>query len=446
MSVRTSATSSTTPAAPEWNGPGRTLQQRAVELFPPAAARHTDLAVVAAKGATLWTETGEEILDFASGVAVTNVGHGHPEVIAAVRAQLDVLVHAGHNIALYPPYVELAERLVGIVGPGHKVFYANSGAEALEAGIKLALRVSGRTGLVAFKQGFHGRTLATTALSASSSAYRAGYLGVLPTVHHVDFPAPFANDRTEEEEVRRCLAELDELFKLVVPADEVAAIVIEPFQGEGGYRPAPPAFLEGLRERADEHGIALVYDEIQSGCGRTGTMFAYEHSRVAPDILVLAKGIANGFPLSVLLARSDLMDRWPAGAHGGTFGGNAVACAAALAVLDVLEQGALDNARRVGAELSAGLEQIARGLPLRSEVRGAGMMIGIELRHPDHSPAADVVADARRIALEAGLLVLSCGVEKNVLRLMPPTTLTSAEADTALAILATALPEAAAAR
>lgn len=417
----------------------RTLQQRADALFPPAATRHTDLAVVSATGAYLRTEDGGQVLDFASGVAVTNVGHNHPYVIAAVQDQLKTLVHAGHNIAVYPTYVELAERLVRQVGPGHKVYYGNSGAEALEAGVKLALRVSGRNGLIAFKRSFHGRTVATTALSASSSGYRAGYLGVLPSVYHVDFPAPFANGRTEEQEVRRCLAELDDLFSLLVPADEVAAIIIEPFQGEGGYLPAPTRFLEGLRRRADMHGIVLIYDEIQSGFGRTGTMFAYEHSGVAPDILVLAKGIANGLPLSVMIAPSELMDRWPAGAHGGTFGGNPVACAAALAVLDVLEQGALANARRIGAELIDGLAHIAHDLPLRSDVRGAGMMIGLELRHADGSPATEAISETRRLALEAGLLVLACGTDKNVLRLMPPTTLTGDEAATALDILAAAL-------
>ena len=420
----------------------RSLQERAADLFPPASARHTDLAVVAASGATLWTEDGREVLDFASGVAVTNIGHGHPRVLAAARGQLDQLLHAGHNIAVYPSYVDLAERLVGLVGPGHKVFYGNSGAEVLEAGIKLALRTSGRPGLIAFKRSFHGRTIATTALSASSAGYRAGYLGSLPAVHHVDFPAPFAHGRSEHEEVRRCLAELDDLFKLVLPADEVAAIVVEPFQGEGGYLPAPTEFLEGLRERADRHDIALVYDEIQSGFGRTGTMFAYEHSGVAPDVLVLAKGIANGFPLSVMMARGDLMDQWPAGAHGGTFGGNPVACAAALAVLDVLEESALSNARRVGAQLMTGLDHIRTALPLRSDLRGAGVMIGLELRHQDGRPAGDVVAETRRAALAEGLLVLSCGTDKNVLRLMPPTTLTHGEAVTALAILDRALGKA----
>jgi 4-aminobutyrate aminotransferase len=422
----------------------KTLQQRAAVLFPPAAARHTDLAVVGAEGAYVCTEDGRRLLDFASGVAVTNVGHGHPEVIAAVQEQVATLVHAGHNIAVYPTYVELAERLVGLVGPGHKVYYGNSGAEALEAGIKLALRVSGRTGLIAFKRSFHGRTIATTALSASSSAYRAGYLGVLPTVHHVDFPAAFANGRTEEQEARRCLDEVDDLFALVLPADEVAAIVVEPFQGEGGYLPAPASFLQGLRERADAHGICLVYDEIQSGFGRTGTMFAYEHSGVAPDILALAKGIANGFPLSVMLARTELMDAWPAGAHGGTFGGNPVACAAAIAVLDILEGGALANARRVGAQLMEGLDRIADGLALRTEVRGAGMMIGLELRHADGRPAGGIVAETRRLACDAGLLLLACGADKNVLRLMPPTTLTPQEADAALEILTLALAQAAA--
>jgi len=420
---------------------GRTLQQRAADVFPPAAARHTDLAVVSAQGAWLRTEDGRDVLDFASGVAVTNVGHSHPAVMRAVHEQLASLVHAGHNIAVYPTYVELAERIVEYTGGERKIYYGNSGAEALEAGIKLAMRVTGRTGLIAFKRSFHGRTIATTALSASSSAYRAGYLGALPSVHHVDFPAPFANRRSEAEEVERCLRELDELFKLVVPADEVAAIVIEPLQGEGGYLPAPTAFLQGLRERADRYGIALVFDEIQSGFGRTGTMFAYEHSGVVPDVLVLAKGIANGFPLSVMVATSTLMDRWPAGAHGGTFGGNPVACAAALAVLDVLEAGALANAVKVGDQLTVGLDHIAGALPMLTEVRGAGMMIGMELRHDDGSPAGGVVAGVRRHALDAGLLVLSCGADKNVLRLMPPTTLTPEEATGALDILAAAFKE-----
>jgi len=419
--------------------PTRTLRERAAAVFPPAAARHTDLAVVSATGVWLRTEDGRDVMDLASGVAVTNVGHSHPAVLRAVRAQLDQLVHAGHNIAVYPTYVELAERLADLAGGDRKVYYGNSGAEALEAGIKLAMRVTGRTGLVAFKRSFHGRTLTTTALSASSSAYRAGYLGALTPVHHVDFPAPFANRRTEEEETDRCLSELDDLFRLVLPADEVAAIVVEPFQGEGGYLPAPPAFLEGLRDRADRHGIALVFDEIQSGFGRTGTMFAYEHSGVTPDILALAKGIANGFPLSAMVATSSLMDRWPAGAHGGTFGGNPVACAAALAVLDVLENGALDNATTVGAQLKEGLTRIAEALPLHSEVRGRGMMLGLELRHPDGRPAGDVVTEVRRRALDTGLLVLSCGAEKNVLRLMPPTTLTADEATTALGILTTTM-------
>lgn len=426
-------------------GHDRTLQERARDVFPPAAARHTDLAVVSARGARLWTEDGRELLDCASGIAVTNVGHGHPAVVAAARAQLDALVHAGHNIAVYPAYVDLAERLTALLGPGrHKAYYGNSGAEAVEAALKLALRTSGRNGLVAFKRSFHGRTIAATALSASSAGYRAGYLGALPMVHHVDYPAPFANRRSEEEETQRCLAELDELFKLVLPADEVAAIVVEPFQGEGGYVPAPPAFLAGLRERADTHGIALVYDEIQSGFGRTGEMFAFQHTGVRPDILVLAKGIANGFPLSVMLARAELMDRWPAGAHGGTFGGNPVACAAALAVLDVLERGALDNARLVGAELKKGLQDIAEDLPLRSDVRGMGMMLGLELRHLDGRPAGDVVADARRRALDLGVLALAAGADKNVLRLMPPTTLTLEESGVVLEVLRNALTTASA--
>ncbi|PSK85968.1 4-aminobutyrate aminotransferase [Murinocardiopsis flavida] len=432
-------------SAPPHTGPAqRSLRDRAADLFPPAAARHTDLAVVRAQGAHVTTDDGRTILDFASGVAVTNVGHGHPAVLARIRGQLDELVHAGHNIGIYPGYVDLAETLVDLVGPGHKVFFANSGAEALESAVKLAMRVSGRGALVAFKGGFHGRTLTTTALSASTAAYRAGYGTAMPPVHHVDFPTAFARGVSEDDEVRRCLAQLDELFDLILPADEVAAIVVEPVQGEGGYLPAPAAFLRGLRERCDRHGIALVFDEIQTGFGRTGTMFAYEDSGVAPDVLVLAKGIANGLPLSAIVARDALMDRWPAGAHGGTFGGNPLACAAALGVIEVLRGGALANAAEVGARLRDGLRDIAADLPLRSDVRGRGVMLGVELRHADGAPASDVVAGARALALDRGLLVLSCGVHKNVLRLMPPTTVSADEADTALAILRDALLGAAA--
>ncbi|WP_293786265.1 aspartate aminotransferase family protein [uncultured Aeromicrobium sp.] len=410
---------------------------RASTLFPPAATRHTDLVVTSARGATVRTEEGEELLDFASGVAVTNVGHGHPAVLRAIRQQMDALVHAGHNVALYPPYIELAERLVTLMGkPGeHKVYFSNSGAEALEGALKLAIRTSGRSGIVAFKRSFHGRTLATTALTASSAHYRRHYGAVLPTVHHIDYPSPFARQATEEAEVARCLAEVDELFRLILPPDDIAAIVIEPFQGEGGYVPAPRGFLRGLRERADQHGICLVFDEIQSGFGRTGKMFAWEHSGVAPDVIVLAKGIANGLPLSALVARSSLMDRWDAGAHGGTYGGNPLSCAAALAVIDVLHEGALENARSVGSLLRDGIADLLESCPIRTDVRGHGVMIGIEFRDEEHQPATASVAALVAAARERGLLLLSCGVDKNVLRLMPPTTLTEQEARRSLEIL-----------
>lgn len=421
------------------------LTARARQLFPPAAARHTDLAITHASGARVWTDDGRELLDFGSGVAVTNVGHGHPDVLRAVRSQLDTLVHAGHNIAVYPGYVELAERLVSLM-PGSvsgtsdfMVFYANSGAESIEAAVKLAMHASGRSGLIAFKRSFHGRTLTTTALTASSSAYRRRYTAALPHVHHVDYPAPFSRRATADDEVDRCLAELDELFELVLAPDETAAIVVEPFQGEGGYQPAPEAFLRGLRSRADAHGIALIFDEIQSGFGRTGRMFDFERSDVVPDALVLAKGIANGFPLSAMVAKRELMEQWPPGAHGGTFGGNPVACAAALAVIDVLKGGALANAREVGELLRERIVNTVEKLPIAGEVRGSGVMLGVELRHPDWSPASDVVTEVRRRCLDDGLLVLACGTHKNVLRLMPPTTLTSHEAGLALDILESAL-------
>ena len=417
------------------------LQDRASQLFGPVSTRHTDLSVVSASGATLWTEDGREILDFASGVAVTNVGHNHPSVMCAASEQMQQLVHAGHNIALYPSYVALGERLVGLVEGDRKVFYGNSGAEAIEAALKLAMRASGRPGFIAFTGSFHGRTLGATALSASDAAQRSGYFSALPAVRHVDYPTPFARGRSAAEEVERCLSSLDSVFEFTLPPDEVAAIIVEPFQGEGGYHPAPPEFLEGLRQRADRHGIVLIYDEIQSGFGRTGSMFYYEQLGVAPDVLVLAKGIANGFPLSAIVAYADLMDRWPAGAHGGTFGGNPVSCAAACAVLDVLEDGAMANARARGSQLMTGLRSILEGVPLRTEVRGSGVMIGVELRHPDGRTASAVVSNLRRSALQHGLLLLACGPQKTTLRLMPPTTITVEETEQALSLLDLAVRE-----
>ncbi|MEX1080023.1 MAG: aminotransferase class III-fold pyridoxal phosphate-dependent enzyme [Homoserinimonas sp.] len=409
--------------------------ERASRLFPPASARRTDLMIDRAAGAFVWTTDGRKILDFASGIGVTNVGHNNPRVVAAARAQLDKLVHMGHNIALYPAYLDLAERLVDLVGPDRKVFFSNSGAEALEGALKLAMRATGRTGLIAFKRSFHGRTIATTALSASAAKYRSGYQGVMPNVYHVDYPAPFISGLDADAEVERCLRELDETFALLIAPGDVAAIVVEPMQGEGGYHPAPAVFLQGLRERADEHGIALIFDEIQSGFGRTGRMFAYEHSGVMPDIMTLAKGIANGFPLSAIIARTDMMDKWPAGAHGGTFGGNPMACAAALAVIDVLEEGGLENARVVGDQLRGGLEQIASAVDHITDVRGLGMMLGIEFRNRDGSPATGFVSLVCEHALDNGLLLLTCGPEGNVLRLMPPTTLSAEEAADAIRIL-----------
>lgn len=431
----TSQTSAPPSASASW-------KERAANLFPPAAARHTDLVVTEAHGARVTLEDGRSLLDFASGVGVTNVGHGHPHVVQAIREQLDVLIHGGHNVAIYPPYIALAERLIALNGGDQKVYFSNSGAEALEGAVKLAARATGREGIVAFKRSFHGRTMMTAALTASSSSYRRGYGGMLPTVHHVDYPAAFANRSSVAAETQRCLGELDELFNLIIAPDEVAAIVIEPIQGEGGYLPAPVEFLRGVHARADQHGIVVIYDEIQSGFGRSGTMFAWQHAGLQPDVMVLAKGIANGLPLSAIVARSELMDSWPPGAHGGTYGGNPLACVAALAVIDVLESGALDNARRVGARLTAGLVDVAADLPLISDVRGRGLMLGLELRDERHRPATEVVSRALKTAADDGLLALSCGTQKNVFRLMPPTTVTMAEADQALTILGHSLRQA----
>lgn len=419
------------------------VRNRANAVLSPALVRQSDLLISRAEGPYLWTEDGRRVLDFVSGIAVTNVGHGNPKVLKAAHEQMDRLLHVCHNVAMYDSYLQLAEELANRVAmrssSERKVFFSNSGAEAVEGAVKLALQATGRSAVISFKRAFHGRTLAATGVSASSATYRSGYMSAFPVVHHLDFPAPFLSGLDEEDEVIRCLAQIDELFALIVRPAEVAAILVEPVQGEGGYYPAPTSFLKGLKERADQHGIVLIFDEIQTGFGRTGKLFAFEHSGVVPDVITLAKGIANGFPLSAIVARKELMDQWLPGSHGTTFGGNPVSCAASLAVLEILDGGAIDNAAAVGGYLQDRLLDLVTSLPYRTDVRGVGLMIGVEFRHDDGSPATEYVSRVRAAALDQGLLLLGCGTQGNIIRLMPPTTLTEEQADEGLKILETAL-------
>lgn len=419
----------------------KTLYERACEVLPPVANRATQLGVVKGQGAYLWDENGKKYLDFASGIAVTNVGHNHPYVIEKAKEQMDSLVHGGHNVVYYPSYVELAEKLNELNGGDCKVYFSNSGAEVIEGALKLAKRVTQRPGIISFKRSFHGRTMGAATVTASNSFYRKYYEGLMPSVYYAEYPYAFRSGLSEEEEVTRCLQELDQIFHYLISPDQVAAIIMEPVQGEGGYIVPPKSFVEKIREVCDKHGILLIFDEVQTGFGRTGRMFAWQHFGIQPDILTMAKGIANGFPLSAIVARKELMDQWSAGAHGGTFGGNPVACAAALAVIELLENGLVENAERMGKYFTEQLEQLAASYPVIREVRGLGLMIGIECMTAEGKPDAHLVSLLKEKALEKGLILLTCGVDKNVIRFIPPTIVTEDEIDQAITIMQQSLAE-----
>ncbi|MBV8075472.1 MAG: aminotransferase class III-fold pyridoxal phosphate-dependent enzyme, partial [Planctomycetaceae bacterium] len=361
------------------------------------------LVVRRARGAMVEDLDGNRFLDFTAGIAVTAAGHCHPRVTAAIRVQAGRLVHMSGTDFYYMPQVRLAERLVAIApGPDPKrVFFTNSGAEAIEAALKLARRHTGRLRALAFLNAFHGRTYGAMSLSGSKPMQRRGFAPLVPEIQHARFG--------DLDSVRT-------LLRTVCPPEELAAIFVEPIQGEGGYIVPPADFLPGLRRLCDEHGILLVLDEVQSGIGRTGKMFASEHWGVAGDIVCLSKGIANGLPLGAIVARAEVMD-WPSGSHASTFGGNPVACAAALATLDLVETRYRANAERRGRELRAGLESLQSRAPQIHEVRGLGLMIGAEIRSAGEPDPAlrDRIID---LAFRRGLLLLPCG--PSTIRFCPP--------------------------
>ncbi len=366
---------------------------------------------------------GNRFLDFSAGIAVNSTGHSHPAVVAAIRRQAGELIHYSASDFYLPIYAQLCERLAGLApisGPV-RAYLGNSGAEVVEASIKLARYATHRPYLVAFLGGFHGRTYGAVSLTASKAKYHAGFDPLLPGVYH----APFG--RLED------LRWFDEvLFERLVPANEVAAIIVEPIQGEGGYVVPEPGFLADLRRICDEHGIVLIADEIQSGAGRSGRMWAVEHEGIEPDILLTAKGIGSGMPIAGMIARAELMEAWGPGSHGSTYGGNPVACAAALATIDLLEDGLVDNAAVQGERALTALDDLQRRYPgVVRDVRGKGLMIGIELDTPDRAERVEWGC------FERGLLVLQAG--KSCVRLSPPLIVTGTEIDTAVRIFSEAL-------
>jgi 4-aminobutyrate aminotransferase len=384
------------------------------------------LVVRRARGAMIEDLDGNRFLDFTAGIAVTAAGHCHPQVVAAIRKQAGRLIHMSGTDFYYQPQIRLAERLAQLApGPGSKrVFFTNSGAEAVEAAFKLARRHTGRLRALAFLNAFHGRTYGAMSLSGSKPTQRRGFAPLVPEVHHARFG--------DLESVRM-------LLRSVCPPDELAAIFVEPIQGEGGYLVPPPEFLPGLRQICDEHRILLVLDEVQTGIGRTGRMFASEHWGVAGDIVCLAKGIANGLPLGAIIARDEVMD-WPSGSHASTFGGNPVACAAALVTIDLVERRYRSNAVRRGAELREGLNAMAPRHPMIHDVRGLGLMIGVEIQS-DGCPAPELRDAVVEQAFRRGLLLLPCG--PSTVRFCPPLCLNSRQVQTGLTLFEAALAAAA---
>jgi len=388
-----------------------------------------------AENAELWDVEGKRYIDFAGGIAVLNVGHRHPKVMAAVKAQLDRFTHTCFHVAPYEPYVALAERL-NALAPGanaKKTALFNSGAEGIENAVKVARAYTKRTAVIAFSGGFHGRTLLAMGLTGKIVPYKAGFGPFPAEIYHAPFPNPLHGVSVEA-----ALEGLEELFKVDVEASRVAAIVVEPVLGEGGYYVAPPEFLKALRRICDAHGILLVADEVQTGFGRTGKMFAVEHSGVAPDLVVLAKSLAGGFPLSALVGRAEVMDSVPPGGLGGTYGGNPLACAAALGVLDAFEEeGLLVRGEAIGKRLMARLEALKQRMPCIGDVRGLGPMVAMELfKDRAHGePDAELTKQVLAGAAERGLIVLSCGIYGNVVRILAPLTASDAVVDEAMDIL-----------
>jgi 4-aminobutyrate aminotransferase len=410
----------------------------------PVLGRYMDRSWSHGIGHRLYDTSGRAYLDFANGIAVTALGHAHPRVTAAIHAQVDRLMGPVHAIGFAESTVQLARMLAATFSdPLDTVLFLNSGSEAIDGAIKLARRVTGRPAILAFRGAFHGRTIGATSVTSSSLNYRQGYEPLLPSIYQLPYPAAYRDFNDDEEAATAtCLTYLDDLFATTVAPAQVAAILIEPVQGEGGYYPAPAAFLRALRAICDQHGILLIADEVQSGFGRTGEMWAFEHAGMVPDVVCVAKAIANGLPLSAIVASRDVQARWGRGAHGTTYGGNPVACAAGVAVLDVIrDEQLVANARLRGAELTGGLRELMADHPAIGDVRGPGLMIGVEFvkdratREPDGATAEAVAARA----VEAGLLLLTCGVQHQVIRWIPPLDVTVPEIEEALRLFEGAL-------
>lgn len=420
------------------------LYEQSFPHMAPVWSRIFSIEAERAQGSYIYAKDGKRYLDFTCGIGVVNTGHCHPRVVAAIREQAGLFLHAQANIVVHQPMLQLIDEIRKIVPPSiDGFFFSNSGAEAVEGAVKLARSATGRQAVIVFTGSFHGRTAGTMALTTSKTGYK-GVSQVLPSgVYVTPFPYAFRLGMSEEQAGQFALAALEELLITQIAPQDVAAILIEPVLGEGGYVVPPAAFLKGLRELCDKSGILLVFDEVQTGFGRTGKWFAQEYSAVLPDIMTVAKGIASGMPLSGVFSRLDLMKKWPTGSHGGTFGGNPVAMAAGVATIRAIrEEKMLENANARGAQLQTGLRKLQEEYEQIGDVRGQGLMIGTEFVDAKGKPDKATVKSVIHAAEERGLLLLSCGTYDNTVRWIPPLNVSEAQISDALNIFGAALQSA----
>ena len=409
----------------------------------PVWTHSTQIIVDHGKGSWLYDINGKAYLDFTCGIGVTNTGHCHPKVVEAIQKQAGLLLHGQANIIFHKPMLELVSELQTIVPPSlDGFFFSNSGAEAVEGAVKLARHATGRTNVIVFQGSFHGRTVGTMTLTTSKTIYRAGYQPLMPGVFVAPYPYAYRYGWSPEQTSEWCLQELKLLLLSQTAPQETAAILIEPVLGEGGYVVPPTSFMQELRKLCSEHGIMLIADEIQSGFGRTGRWFAHEYFNIQPDIITVAKGLGSGLPISGVISTQEIMKKWIPGSHGGTFGGNAVAAAGAVATIRAMrDENMLQNALDRGAQLVAGLKSLQAQYPNIGDIRGLGLMIGTEFRTADHQADKNTAKAVVHACQERGMLLLTCSTWDNTIRWIPPLVVKAEEIDKGLSIFAEALAE-----
>ncbi|MGW9413550.1 aspartate aminotransferase family protein [Arthrobacter cupressi] len=411
----------------------------------PILKQATPVIVDHALGSWIYATDGKKYLDFTTGIGVTSTGHCHPDVVAAAREQVGKIVHAQYTTVMHKPLLELTERLGDFLPSGlDSVFYATSGSEAVEASVRLARMATGRPNIISFHGGFHGRTVGAASLTTAGTKFRSGFSPLMSGVHIAPFPHAYRYGWDEETAVDFALKELDQLLASISSPADTAGFIIEPVLGDGGYIPTPAGFLQGLRERADKHGIVLIVDEVQAGVGRTGKFWGHNWAGITPDVIITAKGLASGFPISAIAASTELMGKaWP-GSQGGTYGGNAVAAAAGVATLAVIErENMVQNALVRGDELRAGLDSLKGQFATIGDVRGRGLMQSVEFTAADGTPDAATALAVQQAAIPEELLLLTCGPHGNVIRIIPPLNVSSDEIQAGLTRFTQALKTAA---